>query len=210
MRDNTDKAPATVVTELLAYLNASYKNVAGQNLLGQDLSDNVALSVLQHPLQPFSKRYFDQSDQKLHNFKPLWFEAASTERKNVTFIDGAESRPLSESTTPTNMALEEPSGRVAVGQLTDYFIRPSQHYLLEQLQVRPAYAEDDLQDTEQFDLNGLEQWSVDQSVLEYGRVMPKTEVKRTLDARGLLPQGCLLYTSPSPRDKRQSRMPSSA
>ena len=25
-----------------------------------------------------------------------------------------------------------------------------------------------------------------------------------------LSQGCLLYTSPSPRDKRQSRMPSSA
>ena len=25
-----------------------------------------------------------------------------------------------------------------------------------------------------------------------------------------LPDGCLLYTSPSPRDKRQSRMPSSA
>ena len=24
------------------------------------------------------------------------------------------------------------------------------------------------------------------------------------------PNGCLLYTSPSPRDKRQSRMPSSA
>ena len=28
--------------------------------------------------------------------------------------------------------------------------------------------------------------------------------------RRLLPEGCLLYTSPSPRDKRQSRMPSSA
>ena len=27
---------------------------------------------------------------------------------------------------------------------------------------------------------------------------------------GLLPSTCLLYTSPSPRDKRQSRMPSSA
>ena len=25
-----------------------------------------------------------------------------------------------------------------------------------------------------------------------------------------MPQDCLLYTSPSPRDKRQSRMPSSA
>ena len=36
-----------------------------------------------------------------------------------------------------------------------------------------------------------------------------------LDARALYPElrlgkGCLLYTSPSPRDKRQSRMPSSA
>ena len=30
-------------------------------------------------------------------------------------------------------------------------------------------------------------------------------------ARGrILPRTCLLYTSPSPRDKRQSRMPSSA
>ena len=28
--------------------------------------------------------------------------------------------------------------------------------------------------------------------------------------RGNLGYGCLLYTSPSPRDKRQSRMPSSA
>ena len=28
--------------------------------------------------------------------------------------------------------------------------------------------------------------------------------------KGLLPVCCLLYTSPSPRDKRQSRMPSSA
>ena len=27
---------------------------------------------------------------------------------------------------------------------------------------------------------------------------------------GTLPRHCLLYTSPSPRDKRQSRMPSSA
>ena len=27
---------------------------------------------------------------------------------------------------------------------------------------------------------------------------------------GKLPTACLLYTSPSPRDKRQSRMPSSA
>ena len=30
------------------------------------------------------------------------------------------------------------------------------------------------------------------------------------NARIVLPEGCLLYTSPSPRDMRRSRMPSSA
>ena len=34
--------------------------------------------------------------------------------------------------------------------------------------------------------------------------------KRLLDIVDPTPQTCLLYTSPSPRDKRQSRMPSSA
>ena len=36
----------------------------------------------------------------------------------------------------------------------------------------------------------------------------EAEVEETVAA--LTAKGCLLYTSPSPRDKRQSRMPSSA
>ena len=38
---------------------------------------------------------------------------------------------------------------------------------------------------------------------------PTVEVDVTL-ADGSFGRACLLYTSPSPRDKRQSRMPSSA
>ena len=34
--------------------------------------------------------------------------------------------------------------------------------------------------------------------------------RKGLYSQGLIYMGCLLYTSPSPRDKRQSRMPSSA
>ena len=40
-----------------------------------------------------------------------------------------------------------------------------------------------------------------------GRARPTTWRSRIL---ALSAMGCLLYTSPSPRDKRQSRMPSSA
>ena len=49
---------------------------------------------------------------------------------------------------------------------------------------------------------------------EFGHVRVKAEVGRVVRARsGHLYfdlKDCLLYTSPSPRDKRQSRMPSSA
>ena len=37
-------------------------------------------------------------------------------------------------------------------------------------------------------------------------IVPSTRLVEKLSS----PNGCLLYTSPSPRDKRQSRMPSSA
>ena len=45
--------------------------------------------------------------------------------------------------------------------------------------------------------------------------LPRREVERTLEKilqffSSNLAKGCLLYTSPSPRDRQKSRMPSSA
>ena len=53
---------------------------------------------------------------------------------------------------------------------------------------------------------------IDKSFLKHGDVLVKVDYS-TLnfkDALILKNGACLLYTSPSPRDKRQSRMPSSA
>ena len=44
----------------------------------------------------------------------------------------------------------------------------------------------------------------------YGFLSENPEFVEQIEAAGLCFIGCLLYTSPSPRDKRQSRMPSSA
>ena len=87
IRDNTDKAPATVLTEMLSYTNSSYS---------REKSDGEAVVALQHPLQPFSKRYFDQSHARLYNFKSDWFDAASTEQQlqSVAFIDTDETLSL--------------------------------------------------------------------------------------------------------------------
>ena len=50
------------------------------------------------------------------------------------------------------------------------------------------------------------------SVSDFDRLTVKNGVVRgfSLAIRATLSDNCLLYTSPSPRDKRQSRMPSSA
>ena len=48
----------------------------------------------------------------------------------------------------------------------------------------------------------------DISIFESGAIIQYI-LERHKDG-GLKPNSCLLYTSPSPRDKRQSRMPSSA
>ena len=39
---------------------------------------------------------------------------------------------------------------------------------------------------------------------------PQSAQKRRQNAKPAVPQTCLLYTSPSPRDVEESRMPSSA
>lgn len=185
IRDNTDKAPATVVTELLAYMNASYTR-----------SDADAISVLAHPLQPFSKRYFDGLSEFLFSYKPLWFDAASTKKREVAFMADTESRDHPEGSSTSQVdkshslaALEAPSKQVSLSQLVSFITRPSESFLAERLQVGRVYVEDNLQSTEPFELDGLERWAVDQRVLEYGREMPRSEVRRTLDAQGVLPAG---------------------
>ena len=48
-----------------------------------------------------------------------------------------------------------------------------------------------------------------QAVFDQAEMIVKVKEPQAAE-RAMLRKGCLLYTSPSPRDKRQSRMPSSA
>ena len=47
-------------------------------------------------------------------------------------------------------------------------------------------------------------------IIECGRSLPPRKAQVGMGKPGGGTDTCLLYTSPSPRDKRQSRMPSSA
>ena len=45
---------------------------------------------------------------------------------------------------------------------------------------------------------------------ENSRIVAKAVAEKLKELETKLPEGCLLYTSPSPRDRTRSRMPSSA
>ena len=60
--------------------------------------------------------------------------------------------------------------------------------------------------------HGQSQWNLENRFTGFHDIgLTKTGLKEAAKAAKLIKkEGCLLYTSPSPRDKRQSRMPSSA
>ncbi len=169
-RDNSPKAASTVVTETLAYINSSCQR-AGE-------SSSEALTVLQHPLQPFSVRYFDHSNERLFNYKAHWFDAAKATPANEEppFVSG-------------NSALAEPSKVVYLHDLIAYYTDPSKHFLVNRLDVRLPYGEDELKSIEPFDLTGLDKWQFNQQALQLFKNQPKEDVKQTLYAQGITPDG---------------------
>ena len=60
-------------------------------------------------------------------------------------------------------------------------------------------------------VGGITPYTYSLSATDIGTIVPATGVFTALEIAGTATvRACLLYTSPSPRDKRQSRMPSSA
>lgn len=70
-RDNSPKMPSVVIDELLDYLRRGYRLPDGADLIGQ--------LVVRHPLQPFSRRYFDPDDKHLFSYARTWLDAARTQ-----------------------------------------------------------------------------------------------------------------------------------
>ncbi len=159
VRDNSEKAASTVVTELINYAN---------------------LQPVVHPLQPFSRPYFDGSSPRLVSYKDYWFEAASTDQSLQIpefFSDAFQSR-------------ETPATQVELHELIQYVINPSVVWLQQCLEVRAAWKEDDLDTTEPFKIDGLGRWKLKQQAYEwFNRGDSHKTIRQKLIAHGEVPDG---------------------
>ncbi len=172
VRDNSIKVPSVVVSELLDYLKQAYVLADGR-----ELDEHV---LLHHPLQPFSRSYFDGSDGRLVNYIQTWAEAARTE-------------PGSQVPCFADADLEAPDAMLKtldIEELIRFLRNPSLYFLTQRLGLRLPEGDETPQDTEPFDALGLERYRLRQSLLRQRLAGDgESAILARLRGEGVLPHG---------------------
>jgi exodeoxyribonuclease V gamma subunit len=155
-RDNQEQPPSVLVSQLRDYLSA------GRG------AEVVKARTTEHPLQPFSRRYFEPTgagagEQALFTYAAEWRSAHEAQPAAVA-ADGAAAVPPS---APADAAAAPM--QLTVSQLSGFLRNPVKAFFRQRLQVsfdeRPAAAEDD----EQFVTGGLDRWQLLDEVLSATR-----------------------------------------
>jgi len=167
--DNSEVPPSVLISDL--------QDLLSERLETQDGADILLQIKTQHPLQPFSKRYFDG-----HNLKLFSFNAAQ-----CPLPESAEQQDWFDS----ELAQADASWRdLNAGQLARFFAHPIKFLLRERLNIRLELEEEELDNREPFALDSLESWNLRQQLLEANLSQFSDEgLKPVIAAMGILPQG---------------------
>ncbi len=156
-QDNSPKLPSVVVSELLDYIEQGYR------LEGGDIRHSLHI---EHPLQPFSPRNFIHG-----SYAAEWLHR---EPGHEAFVGG----PLKH-----DDEVHEPTP----DELIRFALNPARQFLSEVLGVRPAEYEEALEESEPFEIDGLEAYQLKGRVL--GCMLDGEEGYARLRAEGVLPHG---------------------
>jgi len=157
-RNNTEMPPSVLVSQLIDYLVDA---VAPDNPIPEDLKAARSRLTVVHPLQPFSKRYFDGSDDRLFSHVGQYSKAINTSATpaavNVAtdIVKSEEEDEVPESAAPFFNGMLEPQALteteppiITVDDLSAFLRNPSQFFLLRQLMITLPQAEDVIADEE--------------------------------------------------------------
>ena len=173
IRDNSLKVPAVPVSELLDYVDQSFAPPDGGDL--------VQHLTLQHPLQPFSRRYFDGTDARLFSYAQGWLAAASAEAAEV---------PAAFTLDPLSAAPDGPEDVLELDDLIRFLCSPAAYFLQNRLGVRLPEDAAVPADEEPFELAGLDRYGLRQRLLELATGGADWEkILERLRAEGALPHG---------------------
>jgi exodeoxyribonuclease V gamma subunit len=148
--DNSVLPPSVLVSELLDVIHKGFAL--------DDGSDIVEHITTRHKLQPFSAQYFKQADPRFFSYSAENCRAVQDAR-----IKRAAPQPFISARIGT---AEEEWRHLDVDQLTAFFTHPARFLLTRRLQVQLETREAALEDRENFDLDGLEQYLLAQQLVD--------------------------------------------
>lgn len=147
-RDNKPLPPATPVNELVDVIDATFGSAA------------VARITLEHPLQPFSRRYFDGSDPRLRNFDTESLDGARAlrtppgQRHEFRLVRG-----------PLPREPDDEADEITLDSLVRFFRNPAKAFLQERLGIYLGDEPEGLDDREPIQLDGLARWRVGDAIV---------------------------------------------
>ncbi|MDX1574309.1 MAG: exodeoxyribonuclease V subunit gamma, partial [Methylophaga sp.] len=170
IHDNSDIPPSVLVSDLRDVINQRFVDDKGQPVWPQLL--------IQHPLQAFSWRYFDDQTDKLFSFNHAACPPPTDEKIVHNWF--AESLPEADDSWRF----------VSLNQLINFFSHPARYLAEQRLGIYFEDSAGTLESREPFALNGLEAWSVKQQLLA-GRMqdVATEQIQPVIAASGVLPQG---------------------
>jgi len=175
-RDNAVRVPSVLLEELLAYIQGSFRFADGAELMKR--------LVVRHPLQSFSRRYFDGSDPRLYSYRDDWCRAAQAQPEKGSDLFLAAPLPAAEPVgdSPGLNTLD-------LDDLIRFLRSPAQWFLTRTLGLRGPDEADTLEETESFVQDRLQSWQLKQRLLELAAPGREAEWGPVLRGAGILPHG---------------------
>lgn len=150
--DNSPRPPSVLVGQLRDHVAAGWRLVSHENVAPDHLLDAI---TLQHPLQPFSPVYFSvPSDSDFFTYAREW-------RRQTD--DGHVLLPLADKTPLTPISRTEP---ISLRELGDFLKDPVKAFFRQRLNVMFEQGDDLAADHEPFRLDGLEQWRLQNELIQ--------------------------------------------
>ncbi len=147
IKSNEAVPPSVVVSELVDYLNRTYQHGTG---------DQVTHN---HPLQPFSPRYF-LPESRLSSFSLASYQCANA-------LLNRPPEPENQTRWHLNPVLRTPGDIITLHELNQFLYNPSRAFITRRLKSRlEAMPEAELKEAENFELDTLERFQLANAILE--------------------------------------------
>ena len=166
IKDDSERPPSVLVGQLQDHLDSLW-SVAG-------LPDEKVTEVLttQHPLQPFSRAYFPKANglTEGEDSEPRPLAEVLQTRHLFTYEREWRSAHGGEAAEHTESALpyQTPEEPISLSDLAAFLKKPIDTFYQRRLQVHFEDVEDDDTDNENFDLDGLDRWRLDNELIQDG------------------------------------------